>query len=168
MTCTSFKESLSAELILHANERNTLQQLLLNGADINYQSKDGWCLLFELISLGLPQDIFDLRSYHINLNIKDNKKRSALFWAIYHENIDVIHTLITMGYNIKEDVSKNLHALHYAVYKNNTSVVNVLLDAGIDIRTQDKYDNTALSYAYLYKHEEMLTLLYKRGAILPS
>jgi ankyrin repeat protein len=164
MSCNTLQDALSSELILHAHDLTTLKQLLLNGADINYQSKDGWCLLFELISLGLKEHIVALTHFSLDLTIRDGKKRNALFWAIYHKNVQMVETLLNLGYSPVLYVTDELPALHYAIYKNSSAIVNILLHYKFDIECQDLYENTALSYAHLYGREEMVQLLEARGA----
>jgi len=164
MSCHSLKDALSSELILHAADTHTVQQLLINGAEINYQSAEGWCLLFELISLNLYQEIALLNHTKLNIEISDTKGRNALFWSIYHDHPNVLKTLIGMGCNLEAHVTYGLPALHYAVYKNNTGIITLLLDEGVDIESKDSHNNTALAYAHLYEREEMVTLLTQRGA----
>jgi len=136
----------------------------MNGAEINYQSKEGWCLLFELISLNLHQELASLHDTKLNIEITDAKGRNALFWSIYHEHLDVLDTLIRMGCKLTTSVTQGLPALHYAVYKNNTEIIKLLLDSGVDIESRDSHNNTALAYANLYEREEIITLLKHRGA----
>jgi ankyrin repeat protein len=164
MSCNTLKDALSSELILHAADSHTVKQLLMNRADINYQSKEGWCLLFELISLNLHQELASLRDTKLNIEITDAKGRNALFWSIYHEHLEVLDTLISMGCKLTTSVTQGLPALHYAVYKNNTNMIKLLLDSGVDIEIRDSHNNTALAYANLYKREEIITLLTHRGA----
>lgn len=168
MACHSLQDALSSELILHAEDIQTVKQLLINGAEINYQSEEGWCLLFELISLDLYQEIASLQHTKLNIEISDAKGRNALFWSIYHEHPNVLKTLIAMGCDIKTCVTQGLPALHYAVYKNNTEIITLLLNEGTDIESKDSHDNTALAYAYLYEREEVITLLTQRGAHTPN
>ena len=164
MSCNTLQDALSSELILHANNIETLKQLLLNGANINYQSQEGWCLLFELVSLGLDEHILSLKEMSLDINIRDTKGRSALFWAIHHEHIAVIDVLLQLNYDRAQGATHALPALHYAVYKNNADIVNMLLAGGTNIECQDLHHNTALSYAYFYDRKEMITLLKEKGA----
>lgn len=164
MSCNTLKDALSSELILHATDIQTVKQLLLNGAEINYQSDEGWCLLFELISLNLYEEIASLQNSKLNLEITDSKGRNALFWSIHHEYHDVLKTLISMGCDLSKSVINELPALHYAVYKNNKEITTLLLDEGVDIECKDRHNNTALAYAFLYESEEMIKLLTQRGA----
>ncbi len=167
MSCKSLQNALSSELILNANNITTLKQLVLNGADINFQSKEGWCLLFELVSLGLHQHIMDLKNTPLDIHITDHKGRSALFWAIHHEYPDVIKSLLNLGFDPSRSVTQDLPALHYAVYKNNAAIVALLLEH-LSIETEDSYQHTALEYAYHYERKEMITLLEQHGAVLPT
>lgn len=164
MSCNTLQDALSSELILHAADIQTVKQLLMNGAQINYQSDEGWCLLFELVSLNLYEEISLLKNDRLNLEITDTKGRNALFWSIYHEHHEVLKTLIAMGCDVEKSVIDGLPALHYAVYKNNIQITELLLDKGIDIESRDRYDHTALEYAFLYESEEMINLLTQRGA----
>ena len=168
MSCNTLQDALSAELILNASDSHTVKQLLSNGAQINYQSDEGWCLLFELISLNLYQEIALLSHTKLNLEIIDTKGRNALFWSIYHEHHHVLKTLISMGCDLETEVTQGLPALHYAVYKNNREIITLLLDNSVDIESKDSHDNTALAYAHLYEREEMITLLTQRGACTPN
>ena len=168
MSCNTLQDALSSELILHAADIHTVKQLLINGAEINYQSEEGWCLLFELISLNLPQEIASLKDTKLNVEISDAKGRNALFWSIYHEHHQVLETLINMGCKLTTFVTQGLPALHYAVYKNNIDIIALLLEGGIDIESKDSHGNTALAYAHLYEREEVITLLTQRGARTPN
>ncbi len=168
MSCHSLQDALSSELILHAADSQTVKQLLINGAQINYQSEEGWCLLFELISLNLYQEIALLNHAKLNIEISDAKGRNALFWSIHHEHHHVLEALIDMGCNLTTCVTNGLPALHYAVYKNNTEIITLLLDGGVDIENKDSHNNTALAYAHLYEREAMIKLLTQRGARTPN
>lgn len=168
MSCNTLQDALSSELILHATDIQTVKQLLLNGAQINYQSDEGWCLLFELISLNLHEEIASLQNARLNVEITDTKGRNALFWSIYHEHKEVLKTLMSMGCDLTKSVTNGLPALHYAVYKNNIEIATLLLEEGVDIECQDHHDNTALAYAYLHESEDMISLLTQRGARTPN
>ena len=164
MTYSPRFDSLSSELILNAHDLITVKQLLLNGANINYQSDTGWCLLFELIALGLDNEIEILSHYEIDIHIKDNKGRNALFWAIYHGNNTLVNRLISLGCNPSEFIMPALPSLHYAIFKNEKEIVNSLINWGVNINICDSNYSNALAYAYLYEKEEMIELLISQGA----
>lgn len=168
MSCNTLQDALSSELILNATDMQTVKQLLMNGAEINYQSEEGWCLLFELVSLNLHEEIVSLRNTRLNVEITDQKGRNALFWSIFHEHHQVLKTLITMGCDLTKPVASGLPALHYAVYKNNIKIATLLLEEGVDVENKDHHNNTALAYAYHYESEDMIRLLTQRGACTPN
>jgi ankyrin repeat protein len=168
MSCNTLEDALSSELILQAKDIETVKQLLVNGADINYQSVEGWCLLFELISMNAYKEIESLRQHRFYIDIKDSKGRSALFWAIHYKHKAVIEVLLTMGINLHENVSNGLPSLHYAIHQNIPEIVCLLLDTGADIESTDPYHNTALNYAMLYENDIMIDLLISRGAVVPT
>lgn len=164
MSCALPSHTLSKELLLHANDVNTIQQLLLNGAEINYRSPRGWCLLFELISLGRVKEIEKLVHEHaMDIHCKDSKGRNALFWAIFHDNVSIVESLIMLGCKASSYVLPTLPALHYAVYKNNLDIVQTLLDNNVDINSEDIHGIRALNYAYIYNLEEMIRFLKEQG-----
>ena len=141
MSCNTLQDALSSELILNAKDINTIKQLLINGAEINYQSEDGWCLLFELISLDAYENIETLRQNRFNIHLKDAKGRSALFWAIHYKYEVVIQVLLTMGLDVEKNISNDLPSLHYAVYQNTPNIVHLLLDTGVNIESTDRLNN---------------------------
>lgn len=165
MSCNkTLNDALSIELVLNANDINTINQLLYNGANINYQSKDGWCLLFELIALNKHKELISLFECGIDIYVRDTKNRSALFWTIHHGHRAMLNVLTSLHYPINEMIVDDLPSLHYAVYKGDPMIVNVLLDAGVDIECTDIHHHTALDYAYIYNKKNMITLLKRRGA----
>lgn len=157
---------LSCELLLHATELETLEQLVLNGADVNYQAENGWCLLFEFVSLNLTKEL-KFFADKLTMDTVDTKGRTALFWAIYHNHTESVRTLLELEYNVHKNVHPSLPALHYAVYKGNSEIVQLLLDRGIDINQEDSLQKTALTYAQMYERNEMVNLLKSNGAVNP-
>ena len=136
----SFSDILSSELFLNLDNKLIFEQLLLNGADVNYTNNSGWNLLFEAVSLGLIDKIDQLLFLGININIRDDKGRNALFWAIYHRRFDVIKKLISLNINTK--VTDCLSAINYAVYRNDVKVLKCLKNCGLDINEFDDAKST--------------------------
>lgn len=161
----SIKNILSCELLLHAHEIETLEQLILNGADLNYQAENGWCLLFEFVSLNLHKELKHFANKNLNIHMKDYKGRTALFWAIYHNHVECVKTLLDLNYNIHAEVFPSLPPLHYAVYKNSSQIVKLLIASGIDVNHEDNLEQSASAYAQIYEREEMIDLLKSHGAV---
>lgn len=124
---------LSVELVLQAKSLETLKQLLLNGANINYQSQRGWCLLLELVVLNQPKSIKALSLYGFKLQIRDVKGRNALFWAIHSGHIKVIEALLELGFDVGAEVGPGIGALEYAKYKKNQQIIALLDDICVPV-----------------------------------
>lgn len=126
---SDFGDLLSSGLFFDFENKEMLDQLILNGVNINYKTKTGWNILFEAVSKDLDGVVCKLIDMGIDLNLRDNKGRNALFWAIYYRNIKAIKKLISLGVNTK--VTSTLSAVNYAVYKNDVKVLRVLKNCGL-------------------------------------
>jgi len=164
MLCKTHTYNISHELILNAQCRLTLEQLLVNGANINYQNEKGWCLLFEYVVLDLGKEIQYFSSKGLNFHVKDKKGRNALFWAVHKDNLHMVKQLISLASYLQPHKQESLPLFHYAVYKQNIHIIQSFLDNGVDINAQDKYGNTALAYAKEYKLKEITNFLLRKGA----
>ena len=80
--------------------------------------------------------------------------------------IDVIRTLLNMGYNINLQRSDGETALMIASSNGNTELVKLLLEKGakVDLQTTE-YGSTALIMASIAGHSEIVKLLLDSGAV---
>ena len=115
-------------------------------------NENKWDTLIEIFSLGI-----------VDINIKDDRGRNSLFWAIHKNKIDVIKKLISFNINTKE-VSLNLSAINYAVYQDNVKVIKCLKNCGIEINEIDDINSTPLIYAVLYNKLNSINYLIENGA----
>ena len=53
--------------------------------------KDQWETIIEIFTLGI-----------VDINIKDDRGRNSLFWAIHKNKTDIIKKLISLNINTKE------------------------------------------------------------------
>ncbi len=114
------------ELVHNADDIDTLKQLILNGAYLNYQTSNGWCLLFELSIRGQDESIAYFARKGMNLNLRDVKGRSVLYWAICTEQTNVVKKLMQLNYNMREEVYPFLTAQEYAQHKGCKDVLRYL------------------------------------------
>lgn len=119
-----FKRELSEELINYSTDLNTIKQLVLNGADINYQRKDGWCILFQVACNGDLEIFEEIVKMGADLNLTDKKFRNALYWAMYKNNIEIAKRLVDLGIDTTADVYPGMTLLDYAIYKKNDTLVD--------------------------------------------
>ncbi|MCP4969511.1 MAG: ankyrin repeat domain-containing protein [Arcobacter sp.] len=160
------KNELSELLIQNINNKLTFDQLILNGANVNYQNSTGWSIFFESIINGNLEILKRVLKFDIDVNQRDNNGRNAIFWAMFCENIDVLELLLS--YKIKINLlihkSEKLKALHYAVFKGRIDFVKVLLKYGSFIDEVDHFKATSLFYAVMYKKIDIVLYLLEKGA----
>ena len=129
-----------------------LDKHLFKNIFVSLINENKWDTLIEIFSLGI-----------VDINIKDDRGRNSLFWAIHKNKIDVIKKLISFNINIKE-VSPNLSAINYAVYQDNVKVIKCLKNCGIEINEIDDINSTPLIYAVLYNKLNSINYLIENGA----
>ena len=116
--------------------------------------KDQWETIIEIFTLGI-----------VDINIKDDRGRNSLFWAIHKNKTDIIKKLISLNINSKE-VSPNLSAMNYAVYQDNVKVIKCLKNCGLNLNEIDDINSTPLIYAVLYNKLNSINYLIENGANL--
>jgi ankyrin repeat protein len=129
-----------------------LEKHLFKNIFISLINENKWDTLIEIFSLGI-----------VDINIKDDRGRNSLFWAIHKNKIDVIKKLISFNINTKE-VSPNLSAMNYAVYQDNVKVIKCLKNCGLEINEIDDINSTPLIYAVLYNKLNSINYLVENGA----
>lgn len=67
------------------------------GADLDCRNNDGQTLLMYCIEKGYNSIVYMLISNDCNLNIQDKTKMSALHYAVYNLDYDLVKILVTCG-----------------------------------------------------------------------
>ena len=129
-----------------------LDKHLFKNIFVSLINENKWDTLIEIFSLGI-----------VDINIKDDRGRNSLFWAIHKNKIDVIKKLISFNINTKE-VSPNLSAINYAVYQDNVKVIKCLKNCGIEINEIDDINSTPLFFAVLLNKLNSINYLIENGA----
>lgn len=65
---------------------------------------------------------------NVNIDFKDKNGRTALFYAVLENNIDLCNLLIEKGANIYIKDDRNLLAIHYAALTNNSDITNLFYE----------------------------------------
>ena len=76
-----------------------LDKHLFKNIFVSLINENKWDTLIEIFSLGI-----------VDINIKDDRGRNSLFWAIHKNKIDVIKKLISFNINTKDF---GLHINHF-------------------------------------------------------
>lgn len=99
------------------------------------------------------------------IKVRDSNDASALFWAVFKGNVDIIDYLISKGADVNETFSRdgdeNLDLLMLAASLGNIEVVNTLLKNGANVLHESKKGATAIGYAYSKGFTQVEALLEK-------
>ncbi|XP_036355681.1 ankyrin repeat, PH and SEC7 domain containing protein secG-like [Octopus sinensis] len=101
-----------------------------------------------------------------NMDMSDEKGRTALHYAVKSRKIDAVASLVSRGANVNKQNSDGNTPLHWAVRKNYKDVVKVLLSSkGNNILQVTQRNNkgwTPLHLASLYGHTDTAKLLLQQ------
>ena len=97
-----------------------------------------------------------LMGKHKDINAKDDMKRTALHYAAYFNDTDMVELLLRAGADIDAQDNLGRTALHYAACFNNTDMVELLLEAEAKTNIKDNNGKKPLSFA---KNKEIIDLL---------
>lgn len=136
-------------LAVTGDDLKTLESLLRIGANPNQQDKNGQSPLFEAVRRGSLAMAERLVTAGARFTQLDDKKRSALDWAIeQQQGAGFIEALKTLGADPFAAAPASLRTpLHLAAENNNTEIVAYLAGAGAALNAQDKEGATPLHAA---------------------
>jgi hypothetical protein len=107
----------------------------------------------------------------INPNTRpDTDSMTALMWASYNGNTDVVGALIAAGADVNVKMSGGWTALKWAAMNGKADAVRALIDAGADVNhgLEENIDgykgHTALLVAKSHGHAEVVRMLREAGA----
>ncbi|XOB60945.1 ankyrin repeat domain-containing protein [Campylobacterota bacterium DY0563] len=161
----ALKEDLSKLLIYSIDDDAKFEYLLLNGANINYQTTNGWSAMFQAIVSKKNMRLRNIIDLGSDVNQRDKSTKNALFWAIYSGNIAAFNLLLSKGISLNVFLKDKLHALHYSVYKGRLDFVKSLIkNRAVDINLCDHLEANPFLYAVLYKHKNLIDFFSKNKA----
>uniref|UniRef100_A0A0N5BNF1 NAD(+) ADP-ribosyltransferase n=1 Tax=Strongyloides papillosus TaxID=174720 RepID=A0A0N5BNF1_STREA len=133
------------------------------GDFLNKKNSAGWSPLLYASYLNQIETINLLLKYHVNPNITNNRKETAIMLASAcgHENIVRILIDYKGDCNLQSDCGKT--ALVYATLHNQISCIYVLLEKGADPNIVDETGNTAILYACKCDNENILRIMLQYG-----
>jgi len=106
-----------------------------------------------------------------NLDIQDDRGKTALYWAACRNQPIMAEMLIKAGANFDVANSNNVTALMCAVYHGNTKIVQLLVKAGANLDIQNNiYGDTALIIVasnmagWVHNSSKILKMLLDAGA----
>ena len=139
--------------------------LLKNGADINRTNFDGDTILLEVVrdkyNARFDDSTLELLLKHkIDVNKRNNKLETALYWSITNNNDDYTKLLLEHGADPNIHIMKGDTVLHIAVRNKNIELIKLLLEHDADPSIKNNSGKSPLDIA---KTKEIRTLLQKKS-----
>ncbi len=134
------KDNLGQSVLFYSLENEQVFEYLVNkGADINAQDYSGLSVLMHAIDKGYTTIALYLAGKsEININLKDNYERTALFYAVDALDMRVTQSLIMKGANINDRSNLGFSPLIYASIHGSLPIATYLIENNADINTLDK------------------------------
>jgi len=133
----------------------------LNSAPISPEDQNR--LNKELIKSVQSNDAFHAEIFitgKADKNFKTSSGTTALHYAAFNGNVEIINLLIKNGADVKAKAKDGVTPLHYAASKNSKDAVKILIEKGADINAKDAKGKTPLNYA---KNNEIINFLKSMG-----
>lgn len=93
----------------------------------------------------------------IDIHQKDRYGNTALYWAMFHQNIHNVKILLYYGYAL-EVTADGKNAAFFAIDTNNLEILACLIEHGINLHTQYQQENV-YEYAKRLGSKEMIAYL---------
>ena len=133
--------------------------------DVDSQNKRGVTPLVAAVLYGNEYYIKELIEVgKANPNIKTDVGDSALNYAAYNGNFDLVEYLIRNGAFVDNVNMRGDSPLMQSVFVNRYDIAMYLLFVGADPNLKNIVENTALHYAASYGYLEMVKVLVANGA----
>jgi ankyrin repeat protein len=134
------------------HDYDLLEAPVRSGGDVNGTDNYEKNILDHMIVSGTSnaEIISFLLENGANVNAKDCKNRSALYYAVFRQNYNCVKMLIDHGADINTvcDSGKTvLHAAFVEAHFPDVEVIQMLLNKGVDVNKRDQDQATALDYA---------------------
>lgn len=143
----------------NSNSQRTVRVLKRLGAN-----HDGWDNYFTAAKEGKVEIVKDLIAKGICINARDEKKSTALMFAVANGQAEVVELIIEAGADVNAKNNDGFTALIIAVYFNQKDISKVLIKAGADVSVGDNNKVDALMRAAIQGNIEIAKILIAEGA----
>jgi uncharacterized protein len=101
----------------------------------------------------------------VDVNAAHGDGATALHWATYNDDVELVKLLLAAGANVKAATREGaITPLFMACQNGNAAVIDVLLKAGADAQSVKANGTTALMMAAASGHADAVKILLERGA----
>lgn len=142
-------------------DTETVEHLLLQGADIDTLDKDGMIALIVASQRGYSDIASIILQHNIYDTERDEKIYAALWHAISENHINVIKIFLHNGANINRTTPEGFSPLMIAIAKGHYETVKFLLENGADATYENQAGQSAILLAQISKQNKILRLLQK-------
>ncbi len=129
-----------------------------------YAQDGGEQQLLQLASEGETQAALALVGRSTDVNQSQSDGTTALHWAIYYNDADLVERLIDRGADVKARNTYGATPLSQAAIIGNTAIIKALLDAGAEADERGADDQTALMIVARTPNVEAAKVLVAAGA----
>ena len=147
---TAYDEGKTA--VFHANHNHSMDvlcELIGCGAEFNLDEIDGEAILFyaaKSTCFVCEKVVKPLFKAGLDIDITDDKNKTAVFYANLAPNMDALCELISCGAEFKLDEINGCDVLMYAAKNEYAGALKPLQKSGLDLNKTDEHGKTATFY----------------------
>ena len=145
-------------------QKETLEYLIENGADLEGINKDGQTALICSAMNGHLEALTNLVEKGSNVEATDEKMRTALHWAAINGHSEIVKYLVEKSANIECKDLELKTALHWAAQKDKPAIAEILTDKNALLEVRDNNGMTALHLASKHHSMEIVEHLVGKNA----
>jgi len=136
---------------IQLNNKEIFKLLVQNGADLNIKNAQNKTALDLLKDARWDEDP-EVQS--LLVNVKDTEGRTALHYAAFNGNVDIVKSLLARGADVNARDNNKTTPLHSARSK---AVAEILVNNGADIHAVNKNGNTPFLSALHFANESVVS-----------
>ena len=134
-----------------------------------FETRNGaWALSVLVAKAGNLNVLRYLLDHGAELEVKDDKDKTALLFSALGGHAEVASLLLERGAELVAEDDDGRTALHLSAFGGHAEVASLLLDRGAELEAKDNDDNTALHLSAVRGHAEVASVLLERGAELEA
>ncbi|XP_077963839.1 ankyrin repeat domain-containing protein 29 isoform X2 [Gasterosteus aculeatus] len=162
--CRDSSGSTALMVASYSGHCDCVKQLIMQGADINYQRETGSSALFFASQQGHDDVVKLLFEFGASTEFQTKDGGGALTAASQYGHAKVVETLLKNGANVHDQLHDGATPLFLAAQGGHVTVIRQLLSSGAKVNQSREDGTTALWMAAQMGHDEAVKVLLLRGA----